>query len=246
MKKTNLCAVLILIASITFAQTKYSATPDIQPEYKDKFTFTAKLDEKTNILSFETNAPVSVVTLETYTPEELAVRKGKEYLNTYTKKGKVYSYNLKNPLLKNKYAYWLKVSWGNNGAPLGEYFFRLRKTETPTINTTPMPIEKIEEEVTAGSNDDGARPVIKTNIKCEAGKIKITNALKKMDGVFDVKIDVKTGILKLHYSSDGTPLNDIIEVILNNGFDVMDDGGHTGLKKSTKPSANPCKTKTAY
>lgn len=243
MKKTKLFALLILMASITFAQTKYSTTPDIQPEYKDKFTFSAKLDEKTNVLSFETNAPVSVVTLETYTPAELAVRKGKQYLNTYVKKGQVYSYNLKNPLLKNKYAYWLKVSWGENGAPLGEYFFRLRKTETPTVNTTPIPVEKNEELVAAESNDDATHPVIKTNIKCEAGKIKITTALKKMDGVFDVKIDVKTGTLKLHYSSDGTPLNDIIDVILNNGFDVLDDGEHTGIKKSTKPSANPCKTK---
>ena len=66
-----------------------------------------------------------------------------------------------------------------------------------------------------------------------------------MDGVFEVKIDIKTGLLKLNYSSDGTPFNDIIETILDNGFDVLDDGEHTGVKKSTKPSANPCKTKTA-
>lgn len=243
MKKTNLFALLIFMASITFAQTKYSTTPDIQPEYKDKFTFTAKLDEKSNILSFETNAPVSVVTLETYTPEELAVREGKEYLNTYTKKGQVYSYNLKNSLLKDKYAYWLKVSWGENGAPLGEYFFRQRKTENPSIITTPVPKEKIEEAVAAVPNDDAAHPVIKTNIKCEAGKTKITNSLKKMDGVFEVKIDIKTGILKLHYSSDGSSLTDIVETILINGFDVLDDGEHTGIKKTTKPSANPCKTK---
>ena len=33
--------------------------------------------------------------------------------------------------------------------------------------------------------------------------------------------------------------------INNAGFDVQDDVAGWGLKKSTKPSANPCKTKTA-
>lgn len=90
---------------------------------------------------------------------------------------------------------------------------------------------------------DPSAPVIKTNIQCEAGKTKIVKALKGLNGVFEVKIDIKTGLLKLNYSSDGTPFEDIIKTILDNGFDVLDDGQDSGLKKSTKPSANPCKTK---
>ncbi len=92
---------------------------------------------------------------------------------------------------------------------------------------------------------DPSQPVIKTNIKCEAGKAKIIKELKKLDGVFEVKIDIKTGLLKLNYSSDGSSFDDIINAILDNGFDVVDDGLDSGLKKSTKPAANPCITKLA-
>ena len=103
MKRILFLPLFILLISPAFTQKKYSTTPDIQPEYKDKYTFTAKLDEKTNILSFETNAPLTVEELSTYTPEELAVRKGKVYTNTYTKKGQPYTYDLKNALLKDQY-----------------------------------------------------------------------------------------------------------------------------------------------
>jgi len=92
---------------------------------------------------------------------------------------------------------------------------------------------------------DPSQPVLKTNIKCEAGKTKIIKALKKLDGVFEVKIDIKTGLLKLNYSSDGTSFNEIIDAILDNGFDVTDDGLDSGPKRSAKPADNPCKTKTA-
>ncbi len=245
MKKILFLQLFILLISTTFAQKKYSAITDIQPEYKDKYTFKAKLDEKTNILSFETNAPVTVVLLSTYTPDELAVRKGKEYTNTYTKKGQTYSYDLKKPLLKDKFAYWLKVYFGNNGSPLAECFFRKINSEK-TVSKVPEP--QVEEETVTTDDKaqyDPSHPVIKTNIKCEAGKTKVIKALKVLDGVFDIKIDIKTGLLKLHYSSDGTPLNDIVETILNNGFDVLDDGQGSGIKRSAKAAANPCKTKTA-
>ncbi|MEJ7674266.1 MAG: hypothetical protein WKF59_16625 [Chitinophagaceae bacterium] len=46
-------------------------------------------------------------------------------------------------------------------------------------------------------------------------------------------------------SPEGTFFNEIINAILDNGFDVVDDGQDSGLKKSTKPSDNPCKTKTS-
>ncbi len=99
---------------------------------------------------------------------------------------------------------------------------------------------KVEEEPVAAGDDDQAHPVLKTNIKCEAGKTKVIKALKALDGVFEVKIDIKTGLLKLYYSSDGSPLIDIIEEINKAGFDVLNDVGW-GIKKSANSSANPCK-----
>ena len=235
MKKTFFLFLFVILGFLAFAQPKYSSTGGIETLYKDKYKFTAKLDEKMNRLSFETNAPVTVVTLETYTPEELAVRKGKVYTNTYTKVGNKYFYDLQKTLLKDKHAYWVKVSIGKNGVPLGEYYFQ--KTKETKIIVSDQ-IEK-KDPITAENEitNDASHPVIKTSIRCEAGKVKVTKALKELDGVFEVKIDIKTGILKLHFSSDGTPFEDIIETILNAGFDA--DG-----KKTTKPSANPCKTKT--
>jgi copper chaperone CopZ len=222
-----------VLALAVFAQTKYSSIGGIETPYRDKYKFTAKLDEKTNILSFETDAPVTVVTLETYTSEELIARKGKEYTNTYTKTGNKYSYDLKKPLLKDKHAYWLKVSIGNNGVPLAEYLF---KKTAATAATEPA-----EEVATASDeeikNADGAT-VITTNIKCAAGKTKVVNALKEMEGVFDVKVDIVTGKLTIKYSSDGTPYTTLLSTINENGFDANG-------QKSANPSANPCKTKSS-
>jgi len=244
MKHILFLPLFILLISPAFAQKKYSVTADIQPEYKDKYTFKATLDDKTNILSLETNAPVTKVLFSTYTPEELAVRKGKEYTNTFTKKGRIYSYDLKKPLLKNKYAYWLKLFLDNNESLVAEYFFRKKNSEK-IVSKVPEP--KVEIEVVPTDDkteDDQSRPVLKTNITCEAGKTKVIKAVKVLDGVIDIKIDIKTGLLKLYYSSDGSPLIDIIEEINNAGFDVLNDVGW-GIKKSANPSANPCKTKTA-
>ncbi len=236
MRKIMFLQLFILLVISSFAQPKYSSTGGIETPFKDKYKFTAKLDEKTNTLSFETDAPVTKAILGIYTPEELAVRKGKEYTNGYLKKGQKYSYDLKKSLYKNKYAYWIKIYTAKG--MLGEYFFKKRE-EVKMVVTEPKPVE----EKKPVSADDPSHPIIKTNINCEAGKTKVTAALKELDGVFEVKINIKTGILNLHYSSDGTPLNDIVEAILDNGFDVLDDGQDLGLKKSTKPSANPCKAK---
>jgi copper chaperone CopZ len=216
------CSFLVLLA---FAQPKYSSTGGIETAYKGKYTFTAKLDEKTSKLIVETNAPVTVITLETYTPEELAVRKGKEYTNTYTKTGNKYLYDLKKALLKNKYAYWVKVSIGNNGVPLGEYYFK--KITVPVEE-----VAAIGEEI---KNADGVT-IINTNIKCAAGKTKVINALKAMEGVFDVKVDIATGKLTIKYSSDGTPYTSILSTINENGFNAND-------QKTKNAAANPCPVK---
>ena len=234
MKKMSLLCLTSMLVLHVLAQDKYSSTGGIETPYKDKYKFTAKLDEKTNTLSFETDAAVTVVTLETYTPEELAVRKGKEYTNTYAKVGTKYSYDLKKPLLKDQYAYWIKVSIGNNGIPLAEYFFKkTTQAITPTVTEEPANTDPGEEI----KNAAGAT-VIKTNIKCAAGKTKVITALKELDGVTDVKIDITTGKLTITYSSDGTPYTTILSTINENGFDVNG-------QKTTNASANSCKTKTA-
>ncbi len=236
MKKILFLSLSLMLGYSVIAQPKYSSTGGIETAYKGKYKLTAKLDEKTNTLSFETDAPVTKAILGIYTPEELAVRKGKEYTNGYLKKGQKYSYDLKKSLYKNKYAYWIKI-YTSKGM-LGEYFFK-KIEEVKVVVTDPKPVEETE-PVPA---DDPSHPVIKTNINCEAGKVKVTKALKALDGVIEVKIDVKTGILNLYYSSDGTPLIEIIEEINNVGFDVLNDVEGWGIKKSSNPSANPCKAK---
>ncbi len=92
---------------------------------------------------------------------------------------------------------------------------------------SPLPINK--EEYTT----------IKTNISCEKGKEKIINLLKEQDGVFYVLIDIKTGILNIKYSTDGTPYTTIIDLLNKNGYDA--DG-----KSSTEPQNNSCTESTLY
>jgi copper chaperone CopZ len=55
---------------------------------------------------------------------------------------------------------------------------------------------------------------IRTNATCKAGQDRITNELKKLDGVFEVKFSTD-GTITLDYSSDGTPYNDIVEKLPN-------------------------------
>jgi len=208
-----------------FAQSKYAAIGGIETPYKNQYTFTAKLDEKTNTLSFETNAPVTVVTLETYTEDEIITRKGVEYTNTYFKTGNKYSYDLKKPLLKDKQAYWLKVSIGNNGVPLAEYYFKKR-------TVAPEPVEEAANENNEEVKDASGATVIRTNATCAAGKTKLITSLKALDGVRDVKIDPK-GTINIKYSSDGTPYSGLLATINENGFNANN-------LKTSNASANPC------
>ena len=105
MKKILFMQLFVLLAIVSFAQPIYSSVGGIETPHKDKYKFTAKLNEKTNTLSFETDTPVTRAVLGTYTPERLAERKGKDYTNTHTKNGQQYSYDLKNRLLQDKYPY---------------------------------------------------------------------------------------------------------------------------------------------
>ena len=75
----------VLLDISSFAQQIYSSSGVIESPYKDKCKFTAKLNEKTNTLSFETIAQITRAVPGTYITERLAERKGKDYTNTYTK-----------------------------------------------------------------------------------------------------------------------------------------------------------------
>ena len=105
MKKILFMQLFVLLTIVSFAQPIYSSVGGIETPSKNKYKFTAKLNEKTNTLSFETIAQVTRAVPGTYIPERLAERKGKDYTNTYTKNGQQYSYDLKNRLLQDKYPY---------------------------------------------------------------------------------------------------------------------------------------------
>lgn len=77
---------------------------------------------------------------------------------------------------------------------------------------------------------------IKTNATCQAGQERITKELKQLDGVFDVKFDVK-GTITLDYSSDGTPYNEIVKKVTQCGFTANGIAPENGDK-------DLCKTKT--
>jgi copper chaperone CopZ len=214
---------LIAISGLTKAQT-FSSVPGQEAAFNAKYELSASIDEKTMTLKWSTDAPIVKAILSVYTKEQLAKRKGIDHRYPFRKPVYSYEFNLNAPAYKGFYAYWLKV-YTSDGL-WQEYFFR-KKEATVSKNEAP--------KVEATTEEEGYT-IIKTTVNCEAGKQKITNALKDLDGVFEIKIDTKTGRLALKYSSDGTPYTTIIETILNNGFDA--DG-----QKSTKASLNPCKRK---
>lgn len=216
-------AIFLTMFLISVQGQQYSSVGGIETNYKGQYQFKVRLDEQNQTLTFETDAPVSVVTLQTYTEEERRVMKGKEYTDKFfTKKGNVYTYDLKQAELKNKYAYWLIVSTGRNGSTLAEYYFQRKSTGANTPGT-----ENGKEEKNANGET-----IIRTNATCTEGKEKLTAALKALDGVKKVTIDPR-GTVAVNYSSDGTPFNQLLATINQNGFNANE-------KISTNPSANPC------
>ena len=77
---------------------------------------------------------------------------------------------------------------------------------------------------------------IRTNATCKAGQDRITNELKKLDGVFDIKF-AADGTITLNYSSDGTPYNDLVQKITECGFTangIAPKNGDKNLCKTVK------------
>ena len=73
-------------------------------------------------------------------------------------------------------------------------------------------------EFTKGKPNDKGEFIIKTNIKCSAGKKSIENLLRDTEGVNSVSIDAGTGKLFLSAGGNNTIYNSIIETIRANGF----------------------------
>ncbi len=237
-----LIPIYIILALSCLAQSNYKVTDGQETKFKEKYKLTARLDEKKHILYVETNAQVKIAVLEVFSPEQMAVRKGIE-IEKFDQPAK-FSFDLNAPKYKDQYAYWLKVS--TTDFPYQEILFtRTTKPATNSNKKTTANTPKVEEKTVKQTeivltdeerNLFGDEPtIITTNIKCEAGSKKVSEALRKLDGVFKVVIDIKTGKLSLFYSSDGTPYVNIIEEINNAGFDADD-------KKTTKASGNPCKS----
>ena len=113
------------------------------------------------------------------------------------------------------------------------------KTEGGDENAENSGSEKVSGNNNADAGNsmsgEGVQTVIQTNILCDAGKNKVEKALKKQDGVFEVKVNIKNGELAIRYSSDGTSYSKLLKLINQQGFEA--DGG----KPAAGASANPCK-----
>ena len=113
------------------------------------------------------------------------------------------------------------------------------ETEGGDENSGTSGSEKVSDNNNGGSDNsmsgEGVQTVIQTNILCDAGKSKVEKALKKQDGVFEVKVNIKNGELAIRYSSDGTSYSELLKLINQQGFEA--DGG----KPAAGAPANPCK-----
>jgi len=105
--------------------------------------------------------------------------------------------------------------------------------ETGTPNATPVPSS--DATTNNSMNGEGAQAVIQTNILCEAGKKKVEAILKKQDGVFEVKMNIKNGELAIRYSSDGTSYTTLLQLINEQGFEA------DGSKPAAGAGSDPCK-----
>ncbi|MEJ7674268.1 MAG: heavy metal-associated domain-containing protein [Chitinophagaceae bacterium] len=126
----------------------------------------------------------------------------------------------------------LKLDYNSDGTPY--------KQIISLINDAGFDADRVK-STNAENNPCAAKPsgnnitTIQTNINCEEGKRIIERILKSQDGVKSAIVDIKTGKLKLDYSSDGTPLTQIIFLINDAGFDA-------DRVKSKNVVNNPCKT----
>lgn len=109
-------------------------------------------------------------------------------------------------------------------------------TETPATGKT-KEIKETTTEVTSDNsmNGEGAQTVIQTNINCEVGKKKIEVAMKKIEGILEVKTNIKNGELSIRYNNNSAGYTKLLQLINEQGFEA------DGNKPTTGAPNNPCK-----
>jgi copper chaperone CopZ len=224
MKKLFLFYLFTLTFLAAFSQQKFSAVAGQEADFNAKYFLTASIDEVEMKLSFSTDAPVIKAILSVYTPEQLAVRKGTDHTYPFTTPIHKYQFNLNAPAFKGYFAYWLKI-YTQDGL-FQEYFFKQKKLSAVNNNSSNNNTNGDDNSNSAGGTK------IKTNIFCKAGADKTIAALKALDGVVSVSVNIKTGVLTIDYSSDGTPYTGILEEINKLGFNADDS--------KTKVAKSPC------
>lgn len=90
-------------------------------------------------------------------------------------------------------------------------------TSSSSNETTPS---SSSNETTGDTPNDSGEFIIKTNIKCAAGKTHIETLLRETDGVNSVTINAATGKLYLSAGSNSKVYNTAIEIINTNGFEA--------------------------
>jgi hypothetical protein len=102
-------------------------------------------------------------------------------------------------------------------------------------NKTEQAAEQADAAVAENTNVEtpADEVVIATNINCQAGKLKIEELLRDMDGVSSASVDTESGKIYLSAGGDKKIYDAAIELICKNGFKA------DGKKATTK--ANACK-----
>ena len=108
-------------------------------------------------------------------------------------------------------------------------------TKTETASNDKQNDNKEVVTTAESMSGEGAQTVIQTNILCQAGKTKIENMLKKQEGIFEVKANIKNGEVGIRYSSDATSYSELLKLINQQGFEA------DGNKPSAGAPGNPCK-----
>ena len=106
--------------------------------------------------------------------------------------------------------------------------------ENNTGNTTEPEEASSPQQSGEGVADENGEFIIKTNIKCAAGKTHIETLIRETDGVNSVTINAATGKLYLTAGSSSTVYSTAIEIINANGFEA--DG-----KKPANTKNKTCK-----
>ncbi len=228
--KALLLAILCTASGSLFAQdSSYSVLCSKAAEHTSGVELSAHFNAAAHSIDLQSTAPVNRLLLSVYTPEQLSVRKGTDYPYSFEEPLHNYTLVLDDAARKDQYAYWIKLYADND--MIGECYLQQKKR--------PMPVKPTIDNDDPGAetkNKDGVT-IIRTNIHCVAGSKNVQETLKNMDGVTNVSINIKTGVLLITYSSDGTPFRDIIAAIRKNGFSANGKPAETG-------AANPCIPKT--